>query len=435
MDNSDGPHKDPLRRKAEEQLQDNPPDIDEAGLPPEKIRNMLHDLRVHQLELEMQNEELRSTQLELQTARDKFVRLYNQAPVGYLSLDKHGLIRQFNQTFMDMTGFTETEINGVPLADLMDHTGRETFLARYRALFKDPRNKNMEVNLRTPSRKYLPVRLAGRIEEHDLQGDGKDQDRYLLLIVSDITEQKQAREEIQRKKEQLEKTLAEKDRFFSILAHDLKSPLSGFLSSTRIMAEDINSFSLAELQNVSANMQRSAENLYSLLENLLTWARMQKGDTDFEPDVINLHDLVRQNMELSRSVFQHKEIIFESRISPEMQIYADSNMIGTVLRNLLSNAGKYTHDKGRVIAGAEKKNGGITVYIQDSGSGMDQKTLQGLFQMNSKATQPGTRGESGTGLGLLLCREMIHRHQGEIWARSAPGKGTTFFFTLPDHQP
>ncbi len=434
MDNSDRQNQNNLRRKAEELLQNSPPDEDEASMPPDRLRNILHDLRVHQLELELQNDELRSTQLKLQKARDKFARLYNQAPVGYLSVDKHGLIRQYNQTFLDMTGYSGPDINARALADLMAQTSRETFLARFRALFKNPWGKSLEINLYTQNKKYLPLRLTGRIDEHGSQKSDEKQDWYLLLVLSDISEQKLAREEIQRKNVQLEKTLAERDRFFSIIAHDLKSPLSGFLGSTKLMAEDIRNLTKDELQYVSANMQKSAENLYSLLENLLTWARMQKGDTVFEPDYLNLEELAVHNIELAGTVFQHKGIRFESRISPLQKAYADPNMLSTVLRNLLSNAGKYSPEQGLVIIGAETLIGHTRVYIQDSGCGMDQKTLQGLFQIDRKTTRPGTRGEAGTGLGLLLCREMIHWHQGEIWAQSTPGRGSTFFFTLPDYR-
>lgn len=429
MDASDRDNQDPLRTKAEELLQDRPRGEDEASLPPEKIRGLLHDLRVHQLELELQNEELRSTHLELQKARDKFARLYNQAPVIYLSVDANGIIRQFNQTFLDLTGYYGTEINDTPLADLLDQSSRETFLSRFRALYKNPENKSLELNLRTHNNKYLPVRLSGRIEETDKQGSGSN--RHLLLILSDISEQKLAREQIRRKNAQLQKSLAERDRFMSIIAHDLKSPLSGFLGSARIMAEDIHSLTPDELQHVSSEMHKSAENLYTLLENLLTWARMQKGDVDFEPVEMDMQEVIRQNIELARGFSPGKNISIESRVPRGLSVYGDKNMLGTVLRNLLANAVKYTPAGGSVITGAERQEGVIQIFVQDTGVGMDQHTLEGLFQLGLKTNSPGTQGEKGTGLGLILCLEMIHRHQGEIWARSEQGKGSTFYFTLP----
>ncbi len=247
----------------------------------------------------------------------------------------------------------------------------------------------------------------------------------------DVTARKLAEQEVIFKNDQLQKALAEKEAFFSIIAHDLRSPLSGLIGMTGLLIEDLDGLSREELQRLAKEMGQSVQNLFNLLENLLEWSQMQRGLTAFEPSACALDELVRRNIELLQAVAEQKKIALQNAVAADTVILADQSMLNTVLRNLISNAIKFVESGGSVDVSARKDGAMITVAVQDNGIGMDQKTLAGLFALDKKRTRRGTAGERGTGLGLVLCKQFIEQHGGSIWVESEPGKGTTVFFTLP----
>jgi PAS domain S-box-containing protein len=251
-----------------------------------------------------------------------------------------------------------------------------------------------------------------------------------ILIREDLSQRKKVEEIIKSKNEQLQIALAEKDKFFSIIAHDLRSPLSGFLGLTRMMAEGFEGISLKELHNVSMQMVQSAENLFTLLDNLLEWSRMQRKMTGYAPSVCTLDEIIRQNMELVQAMAGQKSITLQNNVADNFMVFADQHMLNTVIRNLLANAVKFTPPGGIVVVSADLEEDMARVAVQDTGIGMDQETLSGLFLLTCEKQRTGTAGERGTGLGLILSKEFVEKHGGEIWAESEPGKGTTVFFTL-----
>lgn len=254
---------------------------------------------------------------------------------------------------------------------------------------------------------------------------------YYQGFVTDITQRKEAEQELNRKNEQLSKLLAEKDRFFSIIAHDLKAPLNGLLGFATLLSENLAEFTPEELQEAATNMKQSAENLHLLLENLLEWARMQKGETSYEPRSLDLADETEQVINLFTPVAENKDLEITSGIPSGSRVWADQRMLGTVIRNLVSNAVKFTSPGGQIHITAESLENTCRIQVQDTGEGMDEETLADLFTLESKNSREGTQGETGTGLGLLLCQEFVRKHTGRIWATSTPAQGSTFFFTLP----
>lgn len=238
-------------------------------------------------------------------------------------------------------------------------------------------------------------------------------------------------EELETTKGQLIKSLNEKDKFFSIIAHDLKSPFSGFLGFTQIMAEDIQDLSVNEIQEISEKMQDSAKTLYQLLENLLEWARMKRGNVNFNPENISIAAMVQANISVIKLRANYKHIEIIASIPSQLYVYADLNLLNGVIRNLLSNALKFTPVGGNINIGTIDAEDSTIIYVKDSGIGMSESTLSKLFKIDEKISRPGTAGESSTGLGLLLCKEYIEIHNGKIWAESEINKGSTFFVSLP----
>jgi len=270
----------------------------------------------------------------------------------------------------------------------------------------------------------------------------KSQQRYLERVVKEKTakvvnqsiELQGINEELRHQKEALEVANATKDRFFSIIAHDLRSPFSGFLGLTEIMAEDLASLTLAEIQDLAQGMNKSATNLYHLLENLLQWSLMQQAAIPFNPKIISLLATLDDSIAMMYESAKRKNIVLTYDIPDNIEVYADANSLQTIFRNLVSNAIKFTQRGGHVnvlvrIEAGQK----VVVAIKDSGIGMSSKMLNDLFRIDVKTNRVGTAGELSSGLGLFLCKDFVEKHGGEIWVESVEGTGSTFYFTLQMH--
>ncbi|MCX6148134.1 MAG: PAS domain-containing sensor histidine kinase [Candidatus Kapabacteria bacterium] len=251
-------------------------------------------------------------------------------------------------------------------------------------------------------------------------------------LSRDITESQNTEEAIKETNLKLEEAIKEKDKFFSIIAHDLKSPFSGFLGLTKLMAESAETLTLNEINEISIAMQNSAKSLYSLLENLLEWSRMQRGMISFTPEKVMLKYLVDQNFEILKNSASQKNIKLVENLPHNYEVIADISMLNTVLRNLISNSIKFTEMGGTIEVGIKEdaQTKSKAIYIKDNGIGMDDDIKSKLFKIDQNVSRPGTEGESSTGLGLLICKEFIVKHSGKIWVESEEGRGSTFYFTL-----
>ena len=249
---------------------------------------------------------------------------------------------------------------------------------------------------------------------------------------SDITIRKQAEEKINLKNEALQKLNAEKDKFFSIIAHDLRNPFSGFLGLTQIMAEKLSDFTINQAQELAESMRDSASNLYRLLENLLQWSQIQRGTIPFNPEFKKLLPVVNESVAIILESANAKHIEIITMIPDGLTVFADINILQTVIRNLVSNAVKFTPKGGKVSLTAKTNDdNSIEISVQDTGIGVSQKQIENLFRIDVQTSRKGTEGEPGTGLGLLLCKEFVEKHAGRIWVESNEGKGSIFNFTLP----
>jgi signal transduction histidine kinase len=223
-----------------------------------------------------------------------------------------------------------------------------------------------------------------------------------------------------------------KDRFFSIIAHDLRSPLGSFLSATRLMAENPHTMSPESIQVMAVAMMKAAVNLYSLLENLLQWSQMKQGALPFNPENIRLVPFAKESVASAIDAAQSKQIEIAYDIPFGAEAFADKRMLETVIRNLVSNAIKFTEKGGRVtVSASNAKDDDIEVKVSDTGIGMSADLVSKLFLINERTGRKGTEGELSTGLGLLICKEFVEKHGGRIWFQSAEKKGSTFHFTIP----
>jgi len=257
-------------------------------------------------------------------------------------------------------------------------------------------------------------------------------------IDRDITEQKRAEaellaahNELKEKNTQLYELNSSKDKFFSIISHDLRSPFNTLLGFAQLLSEHIERYSRDEIKYNVDRIRASAESLNALLENLLTWSRIQRGIIEYEPEEIDIHEIAEYNIDLFTSKAEQKQIILTSFVQKEMLTYADYNMVNTVIRNLVSNALKFTRAGDTIEISAQEQETHIEVAVSDTGIGINKEDIPKLFRIDVQYTHTGTAGEKGTGLGLNLCKDLVEKNGGRIWVESALGKGTTFRFTLP----
>ncbi len=224
---------------------------------------------------------------------------------------------------------------------------------------------------------------------------------------------------------------ATKDKFFSIIAHDLKSPFNSIIGLSDLLSEKMHKKDYEGIEEYTEIIQNSAWRAMDLLKNLIVWSQLQTGRLDFRPEPVDLISMIIEVTELSKySAFQ-KSISITREIPPDLTIIADKAMINTVLRNLISNAIKFTNPGGKVVISAAENENEVMVTVRDNGIGVKKEIIDKLFLIDSNVSRPGTQGEEGTGLGLILCRDFVVKHGGRIWAESEDGKWMRVTFTIP----
>ncbi|GAB4130901.1 MAG: hypothetical protein OHK0045_04590 [Raineya sp.] len=240
----------------------------------------------------------------------------------------------------------------------------------------------------------------------------------------------EALEQIQKQKEQLEEMNFTKDKFFSIIAHDLRSPINSLLGFTNLLSNYADSMTPEEVKKISEDLNKSLQNVLQLIEDLLTWARSQMNKIDFKPEKISVDTIIQEDVELSNILFQKKEISLETELTPNLHAFADVDHVKFVLRNLVTNALKFTNRNGRVLIRTLEKDEMIWVQVIDNGVGIPKEIQEKMFQLDAIKSTRGTDNEKGTGLGLVLCKEFIRKNAGDIWVESKEGEGSCFTFSL-----
>jgi signal transduction histidine kinase len=249
-----------------------------------------------------------------------------------------------------------------------------------------------------------------------------------LLVIRSNTRAKQ----IQVLNTQLEKLNADKDRFMTILSHDLKSPFTSILGFLELLSSGIRKYDINQIESHVNTINDAAKNTFHLLEDLLLWTRAHSGKIPFNPQTHLISELYLNLGEILKPMADAKKISMEFIDPGDLRVRTDKNMFLAIMRNIISNAIKFTIPGGFVRIKTDKESDGVKISVADNGVGIDPLRISSIFNIAKIHPTTGTAGEKGSGLGLLLCREFIENHGGTIWVTSEPGKGTTFSFTLPD---
>ncbi len=535
-----------LRHKAEERLIKKRPEKATSPNEAEALK-LIHELEVHQIELEMQNEQLRAAELKASEASEKLVALYDFAPTGYFTLDRDSMIISLNLSGARILGnersvFLNRKFRGFITPETLEvfndflmkafetytkqtcevrvipNTGdsrfilvegivskeeQECFLTaiditereiaeeklrnsemRYRRLFEsakdgililDARNGQIvDVNpflikllgysyeeflgkelweigffkdIKDSKNALLELQVTGYLRYDDLPLKSKsgklinveavcnvymvDHARVIQCNVRDIQERKRTEAILKENEIHLRKLIATKDKFFSIIAHDLKSPFNSIIGFSNLLAEQVRKKDFKEVEEYAEIIQNSSWRAMDLLTNLLEWSRSQTGRIVFNPKIVEFDELISEVIELLNDSASQKSITIKSEMPHQLTLIADKAMISAVLRNLISNAIKFTNTGGIINISVSQDEKELMVSVSDNGIGIKKDAIKKLFMIEESFSTTGTKGEEGTGLGLLICNDFVSKHGGKIWAESQEGKGSRFIFTLP----
>lgn len=388
----------------------------------------------------------------LKLSEEKFSKSFQINPVacGFSDIIT-GEYVEVNDAFCKLFNFERDEVIGKTAIELgiMDEETRNSIFTKYSL---DKKILNEETKLKTKNGETKCVLLSAEniflydrslrfTAAYDITDLKKINDELKSineelvnskqLIESAYEENTKFIEELSETQAKLEKINSEKDKLFSIIAHDLRSPFQGFLGITEILSSGLSDFSITELQEIFTETNKTAQKIFDLLNNLLEWARMQRGLIKFEPSKIDVIEIINASISLLSHNIIEKDILIETFSCENNFAFVDEKMFNTVIRNLLTNAIKFTRKQGKIII--ETKNlaeNKIQISISDNGIGIPEYLMEKIFSVGEKVGRRGTEGEESSGLGLLICKEFVEINGGTIWVKSIEGEGTTFSFTV-----
>ncbi len=357
----------------------------------------------------------------LRKSRERYRNLIELAVDGVLVGSDEGYIIDANSCICSMSGRTKEELIGLNISNSIF-----TPESMQRAPFDFDGLKKGEIivnerDILRPGGSLLTIEMRTR-----MMPDGTYQS-----ILRDISERKQIEAEIKRRNVELSVFNNTKDKFLSIIAHDLKNPFNAILGFSELMLQSFENLDDATLLKGLKTIESASTHAFKLLENLLAWANNQTGRTQYNPEKINLKDQVEESLSLIESIAISKEISVTVQVKKSFHTFADRNMLDTIMRNLISNAIKYSYKGSKVKITADKKENEFHISVTDRGVGIPPDKVLAIFEIDKRRNTLGTENEQGTGLGLILCKDFVERHRGKIWVESIPDKGSKFTFSLP----
>ena len=332
--------------------------------------------------------------------------------------DDQSRLLMVNDAFCEIFNLQRDQIIGKTLSEDVSPEERDSFLKIDKQVLE---NGIENINEESLTVRGGETRIITTKKTRFLDADNK---KYLVGVIHDITERKKT-------ENSLKELIATRDKLFSIIAHDLRSPFNSIIGFSELLKENSNDILLEDSEQYIKIINSAAKNTLILLDNLLNWAKSQTGQLSFNPEKILFSEVAQEIITLSKSIAKSKNIALECSCTDNIEIYVDVNMLNTVLRNLISNAIKFTNVGGHIKVSAALKQDHVEITISDNGIGIPKEKRNELFSIASNTTTPGTADENGSGLGLVLCKEFIQKNNGDIWVESEENKGSNFIFTLP----
>jgi PAS domain S-box-containing protein len=386
---------------------------------------LIQELELHQIELGMQNEELILANEKSEAASRKYTARYDFAPMGYFTIENDGKISELN-------------VSG---AELLNHEQKGLLKSNFKLFItEDTRpifNSFLQTLIETNSKETCEVRLEDNGSPSRyiyIEGIRSQIEKNFLITAIDITERKKAEEKNKQYAIDLERVNKAKDKFFSIIADDLRNPFMGIITVSELLEgklSGVNNELSSQLLKYVEIIHASSKSAFSVMENLMQWSKAQTGEIDFNPTSIYISKIIESTLPLITVSAFKKNITIENGLCGMDLVYADELLSVTTLKNLFTNAIKFSHPDGKIILSTSVNRNFLEISITDSGIGIDSENLITIFNFDSNYSGRGTWNEAGTGLGLILCKEYVEKQGGSIWVESKLGNGSKFTFTLP----
>lgn len=382
--------------------------------------------RLHNSKLQKEIIERKRIEQALTESRQKFQDLVELLPETIYEADFSGRLVYLNGAGLRLFGLQHSDINTDRLIDqLVAPESHDDIRLHMEAVFKYNKSDRAIMTGITKEDTTFPFSI------HSVPILSGNKCVGTRGIIIDLTEQKKSEDQMRKNAEDLQSLNNSKDKFFSIIAHDLRSPFTTFLGFTEVLDEEIETLPKDELRTIVSYLRNSAINLYQLLENLLEWSLLHREITSFKPETVQLLPLILNGTNTISDSANQKGIELLIDIPENLEVIADIHMLQTIGRNLLSNAIKFTPAGGLIRISAYASEGNfVTISVKDTGIGIAPDMLQKIFMLDANIKTKGTEGELSTGLGLILCKEFVEKHGGKIWVESQEGKGSTFYFTV-----
>ncbi len=396
-----------------------------------EYQRVLHDLQVHQVELQMQNNQLQEAETklltsyqELQQVNELFLQLYHLSPIGYVMLNDKAIIHNANKTFSHLVKFPLDKINHLHFVNFIDEESKTLFIARFNAFFKSPEDKQLEICLKSTDDKKIIVNLKGTSISANIAGKF-----HLLVSVDDITALKQAEQEAQQAREVAEKANQAKSEFLSRMSHELRTPLNAILGFGQLLAMEKN-IAPDEQEDVR-HILDAGNHLLDLINEMLDIAKIDAGKADFHTEKLSIQHIINGACLLVSPAVRQKQITLTQCLVTDYKVMADAMRLKQVLLNLLSNAVKYNRPQGRVkitcLLCAEDY---LRISIEDTGFGIKKEDYAQVFEPFSRIAHNKSEIE-GTGVGLMITKKLVEAMHGRIGFDSEYQVGTTFWIELP----
>jgi PAS domain S-box-containing protein len=403
-----------LRRRAEEQLAARESQIETLEQP--DLKKLVHELAVHQVELEIQNEELRQSRTQAEEVRDRYVDLYDFAPVGYFTIDEHSRVVEANLTGCQLLKIDRSNLLKKSFTNFIHPGESKKFYLQRRRVLESGTRQTGELQMQTAQGTAFYAQIESL----------KAGEERLRLVVMDITERKKAEETLAQQKIELEASNKELEAFSYAVSHDLRAPLRSMAGFSTALLEDYSEKLDGEGKQFLKHIQDSSELMALLIDDLLKLSQVIRTNINY--DKVNVSDVAQEVVnELAKTEATRNVKVI---IAPDIIAYGDRNLLRLVLGNLIGNAWKFSSKiaEPRIEIGNIEHNDKQTYFVRDNGVGFDMTYAGKLFKPFQRLHQASEF--PGTGIGLATVQPIIHRHGGEVWVESKVGEGATFFFTV-----
>ncbi len=366
--------------------------------------------------------------LQFEESQNRYFRLFNNLPIPTI-IHRNGIVVDINQAALNfIEAPNQKQILGRNAMDFVHENSRQLAISRIKKMLAE--NVPMEL----VHEKYLT--LTGEVKDVETIAVPfqYQNEIFIQVVFYDITDRLKNEQLLKENKEKLAELNATKDKFFSLIAHDLKNPFHQILGFTELLADNQENYDREQTQNIIQYINTAAGSAYKLLENLLQWSRAQTGKIDFTPENLSVFDTIMSVIDLNMAACKRKEISISQDIEPGIFIFADREMTEGIIRNLLSNAIKFSYRKGKISVSAHTVNQEIHITVRDFGVGMSQEQIDKLYKIDKSHSTSGTEDEIGTGLGLILCKEFVQKNKGRLVVESPENKGCIFTLILPSER-